>query len=89
MIQMNTEILNTQFKAIGDIITFINSQNYYGDTYQDKREEQIQAAEYWTKLFFMDSGDFKENKKKINDISFSSNKMNIDKAIDFEKTLVF
>jgi 23S rRNA U2552 (ribose-2'-O)-methylase RlmE/FtsJ len=86
---MNTEILNTQFKAIGDIITFINSQNYYGDTYQDNREEQIQAADYWTKLFFMESGEFKENKKKINDISFSSNKINIDKSIEFEKTLVF
>jgi 23S rRNA U2552 (ribose-2'-O)-methylase RlmE/FtsJ len=85
---MNTEILNSQFKAIGDIITFINSQNYYGDTYQEKREEQIQAAEYWTKLFFMDLGEFKENKKKINDISFSSNKINIDKSIEFEKTLV-
>jgi hypothetical protein len=86
---MNTEILNTQFKSIGNIITFINSQNYYGDTYQEKREEQIQSADYWTKLFFMDNGDFKENKKKINDISFSSNKINIDKALEFEKTLVF
>jgi hypothetical protein len=86
---MNTEILNTQFKAIGDIITFINSQNYYGDTYQEKREEQIQSAEYWTKLFFMENNEFKENKKKINDISFSSNKINIDKSIEFEKTLVF
>jgi 23S rRNA U2552 (ribose-2'-O)-methylase RlmE/FtsJ len=89
MIQMNTEILNTQFKSIGNIITFINSQNYYGDTYQEKREEQIQSADYWTKLFFMDNGEFKENKKRINDISFSSNKMNIDKSLDFEKTLVF
>jgi hypothetical protein len=86
---MNTEILNTQFKAIGDIITFINSQNYYGDTYQEKREEQIQSADYWTKLFFMENNEFKENKKKINNISFSSNKINIDKSIEFEKTLVF
>jgi 23S rRNA U2552 (ribose-2'-O)-methylase RlmE/FtsJ len=89
MIVMNTEILNTQFKSIGNIITFINSQNYYGDTYQEKREEQIQSAEYWTKLFFMENNEFKENKKKINDISFSSNKINIDKSIEFEKTLVF
>jgi len=89
MIIMNTTILNTQFKAIGDIIKFINSQNYYGDTYQESRDTQIAAAEYWTKLFFMTESEYKENKKNINDISFLSNKINIDKSLEMEKILDF
>ena len=89
MIIMNTELLNTQFKSISEIITFINSQNYYGDTYQDKRTVQLEASEYWTKLFFMSNGEYKENKKKINDISFLSNKINTDKSLIIQKTLVF
>jgi 23S rRNA U2552 (ribose-2'-O)-methylase RlmE/FtsJ len=88
MILMNTTILNTQFKAISDIITFINSQNYYGDVYQENRENQIEGADYWTKLFFMEDKEYKENKKRINDISFLSNKINIDKTLDMQKTLI-
>jgi 23S rRNA U2552 (ribose-2'-O)-methylase RlmE/FtsJ len=89
MICINTQILNTQFKSIGDIISFVNSQNYYGDTYQEKREEQIEAAEYWTDLFFMPETEFKKNKIKINDISFISNKINMDKMLEIEKNLIF
>jgi hypothetical protein len=36
--------MNKQFKAIGQMITFIYSQNFYGDYYQKAREEQIEAA---------------------------------------------
>ena len=86
---MKTNILNVQFKAIGDIIKFINSQNYYGDTYQESRDTQILAADYWTKLFFMPESEYKENKKNINDISFLSNKINIDKSLEIEKILDF
>ncbi len=89
MIVMNTEILNKQFKTIGEIITFINSQNYYGDTYQERRGLQIEAAEYWSELFLMKPSDFKQQKTKINDISFLSNKINMDKVLEIEKTLVF
>ena len=89
MILVNTEILNKQFKTIGEMITFINSQNYYGDTYQERRALQIEAAEYWSELFLMKPTEFKEQKTKINDISFISNKINMDKVLEFEKTLVF
>ena len=89
MIAVNTDILNKQFKTIGEIISFINSQNYYGDTYQERRELQIEAAEYWSELFLMKPSNFKEQKTKINDISFISNKINMDKVLEFEKTLVF
>ena len=89
MIAVNTDILNKQFKTIGEIISFINSQNYYGDTYQERRELQIEAAEYWSELFLMKPANFKEQKTKINDISFISNKINMDKVLEFEKTLVF
>jgi 23S rRNA U2552 (ribose-2'-O)-methylase RlmE/FtsJ len=89
MILLNTEILNKQFKAIGEIITFINSQNYYGDVYQERRAEQIEGAEYWTQLFFIQESEFKKSKTTVNDISFLSNKINMDKVLEIEKTLVF
>ena len=89
MITLNTEILNKQFKSIGDIITFITSQNYYGDVYQERRDEQIEAADYWTQLFFIQESEFKKSKTKVNDISFLSNKINMDKVLEFEKTLIF
>jgi hypothetical protein len=36
----------------------------------------------------MEDKEYKENKKKINDISFLSNKINIDKTLDMQKTLI-
>jgi len=80
MIQINRDITNKQFKAIGEILTFIDSQNYFGDVYKDKREEQIKAAEYWTNLFFMDKKNYKENKTKIQELINKVNKNNIDKV---------
>ncbi|NDD84465.1 hypothetical protein EBZ38_09385, partial [bacterium] len=41
IIQMNTHITNNIFKSVGKIINFINSQNFYGDEYQNYREKQI------------------------------------------------
>jgi 23S rRNA U2552 (ribose-2'-O)-methylase RlmE/FtsJ len=86
--QLNTDTGNVQFKEIGDIITFIESQNYYGDIYQNSREIQIEAAKFWTDLFFPTNSEFKENKSRSNDISFTSNKINTDKAVNLEKLLL-
>jgi len=86
--QMNNEIANNQFKSIGEILTFVKSNNYNGETYEKKREEQIEAAKYWTDLFFMPPSEFKSHKLQINDISFISNKLNIDKVVDLEKQLI-
>jgi len=89
MIQINRIITNNQFKAIGEILTFVDSQNYFGDTYKDKREEQIKAAEYWTKLFFMNDKDYKKNKTDIQEIMNKVIKNNLDKAAELKKILIF
>lgn len=88
IIEINTSIANKQMKSITEIVSFINAQNYYGDLYQDKRDKQIEASKYWISLFFPDPKDYKETKTKIVDISFISNKMNVDNAIELGKTLL-
>jgi 23S rRNA U2552 (ribose-2'-O)-methylase RlmE/FtsJ len=89
MIQINRVITNNQFKAIGQILTFVDSQNYFGDVYKEKREEQIKAAEYWTKLFFMEDKDYKKNKTEIQEIMNKIIKNNSDRANELQKYLVF
>ena len=88
MIQINREITNKQFKAIGEILTFVDSQNYFGDVYKDKREEQIKAAEWWTNLFFMNDKDYKKNKTDIQEIMDKVIKTNLDKANEIKNFLI-
>jgi len=83
----NELLMNKQFKAIGQMITFIYSQNFYGDTYQKAREEQIEAAKFWNELFFMSQGEYKQNKAKINDMSYISNKINLEGSLELKKKL--
>ena len=80
-------ILNKQFKGINQIITFVKAQNYYGDTYQKAREEQIEAAKFWTELFLMPPSEYKQNKAKINDMSYLSNKINLEHSLELKKKL--
>jgi hypothetical protein len=61
IIYTNIEIANNQFKELNDIVEYINSLNYYGDTYQMKRDLQIYANKYWIDRFYPTVTDF--NKK--------------------------
>jgi hypothetical protein len=88
ILQMNVVCGNNYFKHNGDIVSFINSQNYYGDKYQEYREKQIEGTTYWTKLFLPEIKDYNITKNKIKEISFLSNKINTDMAIKLEKTLI-
>jgi hypothetical protein len=85
----NELLMNKQFKAIGQMITFIYSQNFYGDYYQKAREEQIEASKFWTDLFLMSPSDYKQNKAKINDMSYLSNKINLEGSLELKKKLNF
>jgi hypothetical protein len=87
LIKLNELTSNKLFQAIGEIVNFINGQDYYGDTYEKYREKQIEANKYWTDTFLPDPTDFKEMKKKIIDASFLTNKINVDEAIELEKKL--
>jgi hypothetical protein len=88
LIKLNQLISNTVFKSLGEIVNFINSQDYYGDTYEKYRNEQIEANNFWVETFLPDPKNFKEAKKKIVEMSFLTNKMNVDDALHLEKILL-
>jgi 23S rRNA U2552 (ribose-2'-O)-methylase RlmE/FtsJ len=87
LIKLNTMISNNLFIAIGENVNFVNGQNYYGDKYQQYRDEQISANTYWVETFLQNSKDFKEMKKKIVENSITTNKINMDDAIRLEKVI--
>jgi 23S rRNA U2552 (ribose-2'-O)-methylase RlmE/FtsJ len=88
LIEMNRTLSNNLFKSIGKIVNFVNSQNYYGDEYQNYREEQINANIYWVLTFLPESKDFKDNKKIIMENSILSNKMILDNLGKLDKIIV-
>jgi len=88
IIMMNKICIEQQYKSLGSIISYVNSQNYYGEIYQQKRNEQIEAATFWTDLFLPTKDKFKDNKKIINNISFMTNKINVDRTIDISHKLI-
>jgi hypothetical protein len=89
MIFINDLLENKQFKAIGQILTFVYAQNFYGDQYQKAREEQIEATKFWTELFIMSPAEYKQNKAKINDMSYLSNKINLEGSLELKKKLIY
>jgi 23S rRNA U2552 (ribose-2'-O)-methylase RlmE/FtsJ len=54
---MNTEISNRQLIAINKMVTYINSENYYGDAYNRFRDIQINSSKYWTAIFLPEERD--------------------------------
>jgi len=65
MISLNVKISNKQFINDNEIITFINSQNYRGYEYDNKRQLQINATEYWVKQFLIDKDEYSDKKKQF------------------------
>jgi 23S rRNA U2552 (ribose-2'-O)-methylase RlmE/FtsJ len=63
IIKINTEIANKQIININEIVSFIKSNNFYGELFNQKKNIQIEAAKYWTDLFF--PKDFLNNLKII------------------------
>jgi len=88
IIEMNIHISNRLFKSIGKLINFVNSQNYYGDDYQNYREAQINANKYWISTFFPEPKDYKDNKKNIMENSVLANKMILDNLNKLDKIIV-
>lgn len=61
----NTLITNRQLININNIIAFIESNNYYGDMYQDSRAEQIKASEYWIIKFLPEIKNYDTQYNKV------------------------
>jgi 23S rRNA U2552 (ribose-2'-O)-methylase RlmE/FtsJ len=66
--EINTEVSNTQLWSLNNTFSFINSNNYYGDLYQSRREEQINASTFWTDLFYPEVNKIDEHRKKSKEL---------------------
>lgn len=67
---LNIQIANNQFKGLNEIVEFVNSQNYYGDIYQMRRDLQIFANKYWISRFYPPLNQFNTNISQIRKNTF-------------------
>lgn len=79
MLIVNINIANTQFKAINEIVDFLNKQNFYGDVYQLSRQHQIEANKYWISNYYPPENKLKEAEKKLKEITEKQIKITNDK----------
>lgn len=64
--QSNQILTNYQLIAINDIAKYIEAQNFFGETYQTKRQNQIDANKFWTETFFVKTkNDIEKLRKKF------------------------
>lgn len=61
----NTDISNRQLIDLDKIFEFIDNENYYGDVYQQYRNEQIKASNIWIEKFLLNNKNFNEKSKQI------------------------
>ena len=85
--QVNTGIANRQLKSINEIVSFIKSQNYYGETYQNKREKQLAASSYWAQIFYPDVDKLETARDKANELKTYSLQMNDVQIKELDKSL--
>lgn len=84
----NTIITNNQIEQINKILKFINSQNYFGDSYIEYKQKQINATTYWINLFYPNTKEINQMTKNLDglkkDVVSSTNKFidNMSKFID-------
>ena len=77
LVKMNLTIANRQMISINEILAFINGQNYYGEIYKERHEQQIEANKYWINRFY--PNDFK-NKKEVEEQTLQT--------VEYNKSLV-
>jgi hypothetical protein len=79
---INMTIANNQHRAKNKIMKYINSENYFGQEYQDYAARQISCTEYFVSHFFpINSNDHSEIKKKFNQNIIS----NVEKIKKFQQ----
>lgn len=82
----NTEIANHQIIGINKVVSFIKSQNYFGDMYNIGRTEQINASTYWINMYYPNDTEIKKelkNIKNVINVSISQSNNNIKKYSQF------
>jgi len=87
VIKLNTDISNRQLVLINQMVDFIQKQNYRGDTYQTRRDMQIEATKFWTNTFFPDADNFVHHKKMLEKFIKDIETKNIERKNRLEKKL--
>lgn len=62
---MNISISNRQLILINQMADFVQKQNFRGEKYQDRRQKQIEASDFWIRTFFPEEKDYDKQKKEI------------------------
>ena len=78
---INTQFKNLQYKYTNILDTYVASENYFGEDYQQYLEIQNKSTDYWLSMFFPINNNDKE---KIKSIFLQKIKSNINKI----KTLI-
>lgn len=80
---------NTQFEMINKMVSFINSNNYYGEQYHNYLREQQIANDFWIQLMFpIDTLDLMQVRNIINN-HFNNSMTSTDKEIkQYVKSLI-
>ena len=66
IIVSSSQLMNLQFIAINKIITFIRSNDYYGEQYHKYLAEQKEANDFWAQTFYpIGTQDFKNVRKLL------------------------
>ena len=66
--EINTEVSNAQLWSLNNTFSFINSNNYYGEVYQNRREDQIKASKFWIESFYPTVDKIEDYREKIKNI---------------------
>lgn len=83
-VRMNTNMSNTQFERVNNIVDFINKENYRGEEYQDRRQAQIDGSTFWVNSFFLDKKNLSKKRdewKKIIDTEIKYNTNSVTKLL--------
>jgi 23S rRNA U2552 (ribose-2'-O)-methylase RlmE/FtsJ len=59
--KINSKISNNQLIILNNISQYIEGDNYHGELYNNYRQKQINATDFWSNMFL--NNDFNKNKK--------------------------
>lgn len=68
MVASNMTLMNKQIIHMNKILTFINSQNYFGDIYINYKQNQMTTSEYWLNLYYPNSKEINKMIKIIKEL---------------------
>jgi 23S rRNA U2552 (ribose-2'-O)-methylase RlmE/FtsJ len=63
--KINIDLLQSQYKAMSDIINFINLENYSGSEFHNYHSKQIIATNFWINTFLSNKDNKDKNEKDI------------------------